>query len=165
MAQDPSFDIVSEVDLQVVDDVVNVAMKEIGTRFDFKGTNAKIDFNRKEKSITFSAQSAFQLDQVKDILSQKMAKRGMSSKALKSKGVEEATGGSARETCELITGIETDLAKKIVKDIKDTKLKVQASIQDEKIRVSGKSKDDLQDVIKLVKENDYSIPLQFVNYR
>lgn len=165
MASDFSFDIVSDVDLQIIDDVVNVAMKEITNRFDFKNTSASIEFNRKEKEVTFLADSEFQLNQVKDILVSKLAKRNISSKVFAQKKQEEAFGGKVRAVDNIICGVDKEVAKKIVKDIKDTKLKIQSSIQDEKIRVSGKSKDDLQSVMNFLKEQNYPIHLDFINYR
>lgn len=165
MAVECSFDIVSEVDLQAVDDVVNVAMKEIQNRFDLKNLNAVIMLNRGEKSVLFEAPSEFALKQVKEILGQKMAKRGLSQKVLSLKKREDASGGTIRETDNIVCGVEKELAKTIVKDIKASGLKVQAAIQDDLVRVSGKSKDDLQSVIQLVRQKDYPIDLQFKNYR
>lgn len=165
MAKDSSFDIVSEIDLQIIDDVVNVAMKDINNRFDLKGTGSKIEFDRNSKKVTFFAQSEFQVKQIKDILRQKMAKREVSSKCLKAQTIEKASGDTVREVNDLVCGIDKEQAKKMVKDIKDLKIKVQAAIQEDKIRVSGKSRDDLQAVIAMVKGKDYPIPLQFNNYR
>lgn len=165
MAKDPSFDIVSEVDMQVIDDCVNVALKEINNRFDFKGQNITIELNKGEKTITINAPADFVLNQVRDILFQKFIKRGLNQKCLREKKKEKAAGDSVREINEVISGIDKDLAKVIVKDIKEMKLKVQASIQDEQVRVSGAKKDDLQAVINMIKEKDYPIPLQFTNYR
>jgi len=165
MAKDNSFDIVSEIDLQVIDDVVNVVRKEINNRFDLKGTGARIDFNRTEKKVTILGTAEFQLKQIKDILRQKMAKRAVSSKCLKSLEIEKASGDMVKETNEVICGIDKELAREMVKDIKTMKLKVQASIQEDKIRVSGKNRDDLQNVITFVKGKDYPIPLQYANYR
>lgn len=165
MAKDFSFDIVSEVDLQVVDDVINVASKEINNRFDLKGTGSKIEFERGTKKVIFKAPSEFQVKQIKDILKQKMAKRDLSAKCLKPKPIEKASGDTVREENDIVCGIDKEQAKKMVKDIKDLKLKVQAAIQDEKLRVSGRSKDDLQAVMTMVKKKDYPIPLQFNNYR
>ncbi len=166
MAKDSSFDIVSEVDLQAVDDAVNVAMKDVKTRFDLKNTNSAIEFNRNEKHVIITAPSDFHLKQVKDILRQKMAKRGISPKSILSKNVEKASGDSVREINDVVCGIPQDLAKDIVKEIKGLKIKrLTASIQENKIRISGKNKDDLQFVIKHLKEKDFPIPLQFTNYR
>ncbi len=165
MAKDPSFDIVSEVDLQVIDDCVNVAVKEISNRFDFKGQNITIELSKGDKTVTIHTPSDFTLQQVREILFSKFIKRGLNQKCLREKKKEKATGDSVREINEVVTGIDKDLAKQIVKDIKDLKLKVQASIQDEQVRVSGAKKDDLQAVINALKEKEYPIPLQFTNYR
>jgi uncharacterized protein YajQ (UPF0234 family) len=165
MAQDSSFDIVSEVSLQTIDDAVNTAMKEITNRFDFKGITATIEFKRNDKTIELNAPSEMKIQQIKDIMLQKMTKKEVNFKALSLKKSEKAANGGIRETYTIITGIDKDTAKIIVKDIKDLGAKVQVSIQDEKIRISGKSKDDLQSVIQAVREKDYTIPIQFSNYR
>ncbi|OGS45845.1 MAG: YajQ family cyclic di-GMP-binding protein [Elusimicrobia bacterium RIFOXYD2_FULL_34_15] len=165
MASDFSFDIVSQIDLQAIDDAVNISMKEIVNRYDLKGTNSIIEFNRTEKTVTLSAGSDFHLKQIKAILISKMAKRGVSNKSLSIKNTETNLSGGVRETNNLVCGIEKELAKSIVKDIKTLNLKVQSSIQEEQIRVSSKAKDDLQSVISFIKSKDYPIPLQFVNYR
>lgn len=165
MPKDPSFDIVSEVNIQVIDDCVNIVSKEIDNRFDFKGKNIQIELNKFEKTVTILAPADFVLNQVKDILFQKFIKRGLNQKCLREKKKEKAAGDSVREINEIMHGIDKELAKQIVKDIKDMKLKVQASIQDEHVRVSGAKKDDLQSVINMIKEKDYPIPLQFSNYR
>lgn len=165
MAKDPSFDIVSEVDMQVMDDCINLTQKEINNRFDLKGQNIVIDFNKTEKTITITASGDFVLKQVKDILFQRMIKRGLNQKSLREKKKEKAAGDSVRETNEIVHGIDKDLAKQIVKDIKDLGLKVQPSIQDNQVRVSGAKKDDLQEVINVIKSKEYSIPVQFTNYR
>lgn len=165
MANNFSFDIVSQIDLQAIDDAVNIAMKEIVNRFDLKGTNSLIEFNRTEKTVTLSTASEFHLKQIKSVLSAKLAKRGVSSKSLSVKNTETNISGAIRETNTVISGIETELAKSIVKDVKAQNLKVQLAIQDEQIRVTGRDKDGLQAVINFVKSKNYPIPLQFVNYR
>lgn len=165
MASDFSFDIVSQVDLQAVDDAVNIAMKEIINRFDLKGTNSTIELNRVEKTVILSASSEFHLKQIKNVLSSKMAKRGVSQKALTVKTTEANISGAVRETDNVVCGIEKELAKSIVKDIKALNLKVQSAIQDEQIRVSSKDKDALQSIISFIKSKDYPVPLQFINYR
>ncbi|HNX59308.1 MAG TPA: YajQ family cyclic di-GMP-binding protein [Spirochaetota bacterium] len=165
MAQDSSFDIISEVNLQTIDDAVNIAMKEIVNRFDFKGMNVTIEFKRNDKEIELNAPSEMKIQQMKDIMMQKMIKKEVSFKALSLKKSEKAANGGIRETYTIVTGIDKEIAKTIVKDIKDLGLKVQASIQEEKVRISGKSKDDLQNVIKAVRDKEYPIPLQFSNYR
>ncbi|MDD5686786.1 MAG: YajQ family cyclic di-GMP-binding protein [Elusimicrobia bacterium] len=165
MPSDFSFDIVSQIDLQAIDDAVNIAMKEIINRYDLKGTNSKIEFNRTEKTVILSAGSDFHLKQIKAVLLSKMAKRGVSNKSLTVKNTETNLSGAVRETNNVVSGIEKELAKNIVKDIKTLNLKVQSAIQDEQIRVTSRAKDDLQTVISFIKSKDYPIPLQFVNYR
>ncbi len=165
MANDFSFDIVSQVDLQAMDDAVNISMKEIINRFDLKGTNSTIEFNRVEKTVILSSASDFNLKQIKNILLSKMAKRGVSQKALTVKKTETNISGAVRETDNIVCGIEKELAKSIVKDIKALNLKVQSAIQDEQIRVSSRDKDALQTVIGFIKSKDYPVPLQFINYR
>ncbi|PKM81801.1 MAG: YajQ family cyclic di-GMP-binding protein [Firmicutes bacterium HGW-Firmicutes-14] len=162
-SKENSFDIVSEVDMQEIDNALNQARREIQTRFDFKGSKSEIKFDG--KTVTLISDDDFKLKNVVDILESKAIKRGIDLKAFKYGKVETAAGDTVRQSVEIIQGIETDLGKQIVKDIKNTKLKVQASIQGDKLRVSGKNRDDLQAVIKLVKEKDYKVPLQFTNYR
>jgi cyclic-di-GMP-binding protein len=165
MANQFSFDIVSEVDFQEVDNAINQALKEILQRYDFKGSKSEIIFNKKEYNINVASDNEFKLKSVIDILQNKMIKRGISIKAMKYGAVEPASGGTVRQEIKLQQGIEKDDAKKIVKIIKDSKLKVQAAIQDEQVRVSGKVKDDLQSVMKLMKESDLEFAFQFTNYR
>lgn len=166
MPGDYSFDIVSQVDLQEVDNAVNQALKEVGTRFDFRGSKSTITWNREEKKISFLADDEMKLRSLKEMLLNKFAKRGISVKALKFPSEpEKALDGMLRQTAEIIQGIAQEKAKEIVKKIKDLKLKVQASIQGEQIRVSGKSKDDLQTVLQFVKNSVHDLPLQFTNYR
>lgn len=165
MAKDSSFDIVSEVDMQIMDDCINLTVKEINNRFDLKGQPIDIDFNRTEGTITITASADFVIGQVKDILFQRIIKRNLSKKSIREKKREKASGDSIREINEVVNGIDKDLAKNIVKDIKEMKLKVQASIQEDQVRVSGAKLDDLQTVINMLKEKEYPIPLQFINYR
>ena len=165
MANQFSFDIVSEVDLQEVDNAINQALKEILQRYDFKGSKSEITFNKKENAINVASDDEFKLKSVIDILQNKMIKRNISIKAMKYGAVEPASHGSVRQEIKLQQGIEKDDAKKIVKIIKDSKIKVQATIQDEQVRVSGKDKDDLQSVMKLVKDSDLDFAMQFTNYR
>ncbi len=158
----PSFDIVSEVDIQEARNAVDQASREIGTRFDFKGVNAQYEL--KDTNILLSSESDFQVKQMLDILQNKFIKRGLEVTAMDI-GEIETNLSEARLTIGVIQGIDTELAKKIVKLIKGSKLKVQASIQGEKIRVTGKKRDDLQETIAFVKEQKLSIPLQFSNFR
>lgn len=165
MAQEFSFDIVSKVDLQTLDNAINNAMKEISGRYDLKNSSSSIEIDKGTQQITMVADSDMQIDQVAQVLYQKMIKLGLSMKAIKSKGREKASGDKVRETFSTINGIEQETAKKIIKDIKDSKIKVQASIQGDQIRISGKAKDDLQSVIVQCRQKEYGLPLQFVNYR
>jgi len=165
MAGDFSFDIVSQVDLQEVDNALNQAMKEIKTRFDFKGSKSEIKFNRDEKKIMLLADDDMKLKNVIEILEGKLAKRGVSVKSLKYGVSEKALDGMIRQSAEVIQGIPQDEAKEIVKSIKELKLKIQPSIQGDQIRVSGRTKDDLQTVISFLKGAQLDLPLQFTNYR
>ncbi len=165
MAQQNSFDIISEVDMQEVDNALNQTRKEVAQRYDFKDSKTTIDFNQKEKIITLTTDNDFRLQAVVDILQNKFIKRGISIKALKYSAVEPAAGGSVRQTITLQVGIDKENAKKIVQSIKDLKLKVQATIMEEQIRVSGKDRDELQTVIAKLKAMELSLPLQFSNFR
>jgi uncharacterized protein YajQ (UPF0234 family) len=158
----PSFDIVSEVDLQEVRNAVDQANREIGTRFDFKGIDAQ--FEQNESEIKLKAEQEFQLKQMMDILRQKLVKRGVDVAAMDIKEPETSLN-AARQAVLIKQGIETDVAKKMVKQIKSSKLKVQAQIQGDQLRVTGKKRDDLQQVITLMRESDYGLPLQYQNFR
>jgi uncharacterized protein YajQ (UPF0234 family) len=166
MASDASFDIVSEINLQEMDNAVNQAIKEVITRFDFKGTAASIsELNRKDKELTLTADADAQLESVKKVLVEKMIKRGVDPKCLDYQKLEQATHNTVRQKVKLKDGIDKDTAKSIQKSIKELKLKVNASIQGEALRVSGAKRDDLQAVIAHLKANPPEIPLQFTNYR
>ncbi len=165
MANNFSFDIVSEVDFQEVDNAINQSLKEIIQRYDFKGSKSEINFNKKDNLITIASDNEFKLKSVIDILQNKMIKRGISIKAMKYGNIEPASGGTVRQDINLQNGIEKEDAKKIVKMIKDSKIKVQATIQDEQVRISGKDKDDLQAVMKLIRESELEFAFQFTNYR
>ena len=165
MASDSSFDIVSEINLQEMDNAVNQAVKEVTTRYDFKGSAASISFDRKAKELTLTADNESQLDSVRRVLIEKMIKRGVDSKCLDAQKLEQATHNTVRQKSKLKSGIDKDTAKSIQKTIKDLKLKVNASIQGEALRVSGSKKDDLQAVQKYLIANPVGIPLQFNNYR
>ena len=158
----PSFDIVSELNPHEVANALDQANREVGTRFDFKGTNAK--FELKDLVITLSAPADFQLKQMMEILKLKLTKRGIDIVCMK---VDEpvVTGQTAKQTATLRQGIDTELGKKIQRMIKDSKLKVQAAIQDKQVRVTGKNKDDLQSAIALVRGGKLDLPLQFTNFR
>ena len=159
----PSFDIVSEVDLHEVNNALDQANREVGNRFDFKGVDAKFSLTE-SSDITVSAEVDFQVHQMLDILRGKLIKRGVDVKALK-EGEIEVAGQKASMPVKLQQGIESDLARKIVKMIKDTKIKVQTAIQGEKLRVTGKKRDDLQNVIAMLKDAKLDIPLQYNNFR
>ena len=158
----PSFDIVSEINLHEVANAVDQASREVGQRFDFKGTNAK--FELKDATVTLAAPADFQLKQMLEILKLKLAKRGIDVACLK---VDEpvTTGQTARQLVTLRQGVDSELGTKIQRLIKDSKLKVQAALQDQQVRVTGKSRDDLQSVIALVREGGFELPLQFINFR
>ncbi|MBI5826773.1 MAG: YajQ family cyclic di-GMP-binding protein [Deltaproteobacteria bacterium] len=160
----PSFDIVSKVDTQEVDNAVNQAIKEIQQRYDFKGSKSEIKWDKKEE-ITVVGDDDNKLKSVIDILQTKFVKRGVSLKSLEYGKVEEASGGLKRQSIKILQGIPVEKAKEISRIIKDSKLKVQAQIQDEQIRVSGKNIDDLQEVIQMLKGKDLDLNLQYVNMR
>ncbi len=164
MAKENSFDIVSEVALQEVDNAVNQTVKEISQRFDFKGSKAEVEL-AKDDEIKIIADDEFKLKSVIDILQSKLIKRGVSLKFLDYGKIEAASGGTVRQIITIKKGISTEKAREIVAAIKKLKLKVQAQIQDDQVRVSGKERDDLQKVIQSVKEQDFGLELQFTNYR
>jgi len=165
MAQEFSFDVVSKVDLQEVQNAVQQASKEIATRFDFRGSKSKIDWNDKDLQLTLTSDDDHKLKSVVDILETRLVKRGIAVKSLDYGKVEPAAGATVRQVAKIQQGISSEKAKDIVKTIKDQKLKVQASIQADQVRVSGKSKDDLQGVMSLLRGRDFGVPLQFTNYR
>ena len=158
----PSFDVVSEVDMHEVHNAVDQANREVGTRFDFKGSGA--EFTLDKESITLSAESDSQIPQMRDGLVPRLAKRGIDVACLEYGDIHQS-GKSAKQVLSVRQGVETVLAKQIVKLIKESKLKAQASIQGDKVRVTGKKRDDLQAVIALLKESDLEQPLQFNNFR
>lgn len=160
-----SFDIVSEINWQEIDNAINQARKEIQQRYDFKGSKSSIDMSQKEKTLTILADDDFKLRAVVDILQNKLIKRSVPLKAFKYKEAESAHGSMVRQIVEVQQGISKDNARMIVKKIKDRKMKVQAAIMDDQVRVSGKNKDDLQEVISLIKNADLDFAVQFVNYR
>jgi len=165
MAQEFSFDVVSKVDLQEVLNAVQQASKEIATRFDFRGSASKVDWNEKELTLTLTSDDAHKIKSVVDILETRLVKRGIAVKSLEYGKIEDAAGGTVRQTAKVQQGIPSEKAKEIVRTIKDRKLKVQAAIQADQVRVSGKNKDDLQAVMALLRGGDYGLPLQFTNYR
>ncbi|WP_291637400.1 YajQ family cyclic di-GMP-binding protein [Clostridium sp.] len=163
MAAAHSFDIVSDVDMQEVDNAINQALKEIKQRYDFKNTITEINLGKED--IKIISDDDFKLKSVIEVLVSKLIKRGISGKALDLGKQDEATLGSARQTAKIIKGISTEKAKKIIAEIKATKIKVQAQIMDNQLRITGKDLDDLQEVMALVKSKDFGIALQFTNYR
>ena len=158
----PSFDVVSEVDMHEVTNAVDQASREVTNRFDFKGTDSH--FEQDEAAVTLTSESEFQLKQMLDILENKLTKRGIDIACLKVDDPQVA-GKQARQLVTLRQGLDTPLAKQIVKLVKDSKLKVQTAIQGEKVRVTGKKKDDLQQVMALLRQADLELPLQFDNFR
>ncbi len=161
----PSFDVVSKVDLQEVDNAVNQVKKELVTRYDFRGTESEID--RDEKGITLRSADKEHLSAAYKVLMEKFVKRGVSLRSLEPQDPEPAAKQSMRQLIEIKDGISTEKGKELVKLIKDAKLKVQAQIQDEQVRVTGKNKDDLQGAIRLLRSNmdELGLDLQFINFR
>jgi len=161
----PSFDIVNEINAQEVDNAINNTQKEVTTRYDFKGLHTEIEFQKKENRIHLVAAESMKLQAVKDMLIKHFIKRGLEPKALEY-GTEEGTSqGHVKMDVTIKEGIDRETAKKIVKEIKNLKLKVQPAIQDNQVRVSGKKIDDLQEVIRHLKTKNFGIPLQFVNMK
>lgn len=165
MAQTFSFDIVSEVNFMEVENAVVQAQKELGTRFDFKGSKSSIDYNKTDKKITLIGDDDFKLRAVTDILETRLVKRGVHLKSLNKKNPESAFEGTLRQVIEITSGMPSEKAKEIVKLIKDSKIKVQAAIEGTKIRISSPKKDDLQAVMNLLRGANLPLPVQFTNYR
>jgi len=159
----PSFDVVSEVNQVELRNALDQANKEISTRFDFKGSDARIE--HKDKELTLYADDAFKLKQVTDVVLGKLAKRGVDVRALKFGNVEKIGGDKIKQVVTVRVGIEQELAKKIVKLVKDSRMKIQASIQGDAVRISGSKKDELQNAIALVKKSITDFPVQFGNFR
>lgn len=164
MANECTFDIVSKVDFDEVKNAVTQAMKEIDQRFDFKGSISKIEL-KDEGILSLTSDNEVRLKAVIDVLQNKLIKRGVSIRAMEFGKIEAATKGSVRQEVKVIQGIAVEKAKGLIKVVKDSKIKVQISIQGDQLRVSGKSKNDLQDVMALVKSNDQGLDLQFTNFR
>lgn len=165
MAKDSSFDVVSQVDLQEVDNAYQQAVREISQRYDLKDSGATLEFAKAERTLTIQAPADFVVRQVTDILNSKLVKRGLDLKAVHWDAPEAASGGSVRVKGHLVEGIDQPTAKKINKDIKALKLKCKVVIESDKLRVSSASKDTLQEVIAFLRDQDYGQPLQFTNYR
>jgi len=163
MAQQNSFDVVSQVDRAEISNAINQTLKEVGQRFDFKGSHANVALEKEELVLT--AEDETKLRNMNDILQQKLVRRGVPLKALSYGAVEPAAGGTVRQRAQIQQGIPQEKAKEIVKLIKDSKAKVQASIQGDTVRVTGKDRDTLQQVIATLKAKDFGINMQFTNYR
>ena len=160
----PSFDVVSEVDMHELNNAIDQASREVGTRYDFKGVSASFEMNEKEKTITLTAEAAPQINQMLDLLRTRMGKRKIDISTLKINPVQ-TEGRKAIMKCDVQQGLETETAKKIVKHIKELGIKVQAAIQGDKLRITGTKRDDLQKVIADLRQQDFGLPLQFDNFR
>ena len=161
----PSFDVVSRVDMQEMDNAVNQVKKEITTRFDFRGSKTQIDLDRKEGKIELLTEDDMKLRAIKDTLVAKVVHRSIEAQSLVFGAPEKAGGDMMRQTVTITNGIDIETARKVVKLVKDTKIKVQASIQGDEVRITGKNRDDLQDAIQTIKAADVGMPLQYVNFR
>ena len=162
---DNSFDIVSVVDLSEVSNAIQQAMKEVANRFDLKGSNSTIELNEKDQKLVIATRDEYTLKAVNDVLDQKLVKRKVPLKALSGGPIQDAAGSTVRQEIAIQNGISVEKCKEIVKEIKQSKLKVQASIQGDLVRVSAKSRDALQEVITLVKGTDFGVHTEFTNYR
>ena len=165
MADQFSFDVVSEVNMQELKNALDQATKEIKQRFDFKDSKTEITLKEKEKELTVISDDEYKLNAVNEIIKAKCVKRGVSLKALNYGAIEPALGGTVRQVVKIQSGIAADKAKELTKSVKDSKLKVQAQIQGEQVRILSKSKDELQAAIAFLKQKDFGIDLQFTNYR
>lgn len=165
MAKDSSFDVVSQVDMQEVDNAYQQCTREISQRYDLKDSGARIELSKPDKLLTINAPADFVVRQIIDVLNGKLVKRGIDLKAVSWDAPQAASGGTVRVVGHIVEGIDQPIAKKINKDVKDTKIKVKVTIEADKLRVSSPSKDALQQVIQFLREQDYGQPLQFVNYR
>ena len=165
MASTYSFDVTSNIDLPEVDNAVNQARKEIGQRFDFKGSIAAIDLDQKASTLTLTAEDNFKLESVWDVLQTRLIKRNVPVKNLKREDIQPASGSTVKQVITLQQGIPSDAVKDIVKHLKESKKKVQAQIQADQVRVTSASKDELQDAMQLLRARDFGVSLQFGNYR
>jgi uncharacterized protein YajQ (UPF0234 family) len=161
----PSFDIVSKIDMQEIDNVVNSVLRELKNRYDFKNAVFEVEIDSKENQIKIHVEDEYKLGQIGDSIKVFATKRGIDVKALEFEKLEKAGGQSLRQNVKIKQGIDSENAKKVVKFIKDKKLKVQASIRGEEVRVEGKKRDDLQDVMAELKSFSLDLPLQFINFR
>ena len=165
MAKESSFDVVSTVDMQEVDNACQQAARELSQRYDLKGTGATLELSKKEGSFRIEAPSEFVASQVRDVLATKLTRRGIDLAAVRWADPQGASGMTVRQSGTVVQGIDADTAKRIAKDIRDLKLKAKATVEGDKLRVSSASKDVLQNVISELRQRDYGQPLQFVNYR
>lgn len=161
----PSFDVVSKVNMQEIDNAVNSVLRELTNRYDFKGAVFSIELKTKENLIQIAAEDDYKIGQIGDSLKVFCVKRGVDPKALDFQKAEKAGGNTIRQEIKLRNGIEQEVAKKITKDIKESKMKIQASIKGDEVRVDGKKRDDLQEVMNFLRGNSYEVPLQFINFR
>lgn len=161
----PSVDIANELNVQEVENAVNNTLKEVSTRYDFKGLHTEVEFSKKNKQINILAAESMKLKAVREMLIKHFVKRGLEPKVLEFGREEGSSSGSVKMSATIKEGIDRETAKKIVKEIKNTKLKVQPAIQDDQVRVSGKKIDDLQEVIQTLKSKKFSVPLQFINMK
>jgi uncharacterized protein YajQ (UPF0234 family) len=161
----PSFDVVSKINIQEIDNAVNTVLRELTNRYDFKGSIFSVELKTKDNLIILTADSDYKLSAIQESLKASVSKRGIDARALDFQKEQPASGQSLRQEVKLRNGIEQEIAKEIVKDIKQSKLKVQTSIKGDELRVDGKKRDDLQEVITFLKKADYKIPLQFINFR
>jgi uncharacterized protein YajQ (UPF0234 family) len=161
----PSFDIVSKIDLQEMDNAVNSVLRELTNRYDFKGAVFGVELKTKDSLITIHAEDNYKLGAIRDSLKVFATKRGIDARAFDFQKEEKASGNSLRQEVKLRNGIEQEIAKKITKYIKDSKLKVQASIKGDEVRLDGKKRDDLQEAINLLRTANFEVPLQFINFR
>ena len=159
----PSFDVVSKLDMQEIDNSISNSMKEITQRYDFKGSNSKIE--RSDKIITLTTEDELKAKQVLDILNSHIIKRNVDPRSIKLKNSESASGNTIRQTYDLIEGVDQDISKKIISTIKSSKMKVQVKIQGNELRVSGAKRDNLQEAIQIIKDLNLPIPLQYINFR
>ena len=165
MAKENSFDVVSEVDMQEVDNAFGQTLKELKQRFDLKDSGAKVEFDKSKGALVVTAPGDFVGKQVVDVLQSKLVKRGIDLKSVTWSAPAAASGGNVNITGTIVQGIDQDISRRINKDVKNAKFKAKVTIEGEKLRVSSSSRDVLQDVIAFLKDKDYGIPLQFVNYR
>lgn len=161
----PTFDVVSRVDMQEMDNAINMIKKEVATRYDFRGSKTEIDLDRKDALIKILTEDEMRLRALRELLISKSVKRSIDTKVFDFGDPERAGGDMLRQEVRVSVGVDTETARKVVKVIKEAKLKVQASIQGDEVRISGKKRDDLQEVISLLRDTDLGIPLQFVNMR